>query len=78
LDYLKQLPHLRRLEFIEALGIPQKYPNIDANLMDIEGLLQLQYLDLENVQVTDEGVKKLQQALPTCKIIAYPPTPPTR
>jgi hypothetical protein len=31
-------------------------------------LTQLQSLYVNNTKVTDEGVKKLQQALPHCKI----------
>jgi hypothetical protein len=31
-------------------------------------LAQLQRLKLDNSNVTDEGVKKLQQALPNCQI----------
>jgi hypothetical protein len=33
-------------------------------------LSQLQDLDLTGAQVTKEGVKKLQQALPKCRITA--------
>jgi hypothetical protein len=32
------------------------------------GLTKLQSLDLRGIQVTEEGVKKLQAALPKCKI----------
>jgi len=34
----------------------------------LKGLTHLQVLWLANTQVTDEGVKKLQQKLPNCKI----------
>jgi hypothetical protein len=40
----------------------------DTGLEHLEGLGQLQWLSLRGTQVTDEGVKKLQQALPNCKI----------
>jgi hypothetical protein len=33
-------------------------------------LSQLKQLLLNGTQVTDEGVKKLQQALPKCEIVA--------
>jgi Leucine-rich repeat (LRR) protein len=42
----------------------------DAGLAHLAGLTQLRDLRLRNnPQVTDEGVKKLQQALPKCRII---------
>ena len=40
----------------------------DAGLQHLTGLIQLQYLYLKRTKVTDEGVKKLQQALPNCQI----------
>jgi hypothetical protein len=40
----------------------------DAGLVHLQGLDQLQTLWLGCTKVTDEGVKKLQQALPKCKI----------
>ena len=40
----------------------------DAGLVHLKGLTQLQELYLVDTKVTDEGVKKLQQALPNCKI----------
>jgi len=35
----------------------------------LKGLANLQSLSLTGTQVTDEGVQKLQQALPNCTII---------
>ena len=40
----------------------------DAGLEHLKGLTNLQRLDLDNTHVTDEGVKKLQTALPNCRI----------
>ena len=40
----------------------------DAGLEHLKGLTNLQLLWIAKTQVTDEGVKKLQQALPNCEI----------
>lgn len=40
----------------------------DVGLEHVKGLTNLQELDLRGTQVTEEGVKKLQEALPNCKI----------
>ena len=40
----------------------------DAGLEHLKGLSELQSLDIHNTKVTDEGVKKLRQALPNCDI----------
>jgi Leucine-rich repeat (LRR) protein len=40
----------------------------DAGLQHLTGLSQLKFLHLRDTQVTDEGVKKLQHALPNCRI----------
>ena len=40
----------------------------DAGLEHLKGLSNLQELYLGKTQVTDEGIKKLQQALPNCEI----------
>ena len=40
----------------------------DAGLVHLKGLTKLERLDLSDTKVTDAGVKKLQQALPKCKI----------
>ena len=40
----------------------------DAALMHLTSLAQLDELNLHNTQVTDEGVKKLKQALPKLRV----------
>ena len=40
----------------------------DAGLKHLEALTRLGHLYLHGSQVTDEGVEKLKQALPECKI----------
>ena len=51
--------------------VAQQHQVTDAGLgLDhLKGLDPLQELRLRNTKVTDEGVKKLQQALPKCQII---------
>jgi hypothetical protein len=40
----------------------------DAGLEHLRGLTNLALLNLRDTQVTDGGVKKLEEALPNCKI----------
>ncbi len=40
----------------------------DAGLEHLKGLMQLKKLVLHDTKVTDKGVKRLQEALPNCKI----------
>ncbi|MCH8047578.1 MAG: hypothetical protein IID44_28110 [Planctomycetes bacterium] len=40
----------------------------DAGLQHLKGLKNLRELFLDETDVTDEGVKELQRALPTCRI----------
>jgi hypothetical protein len=62
LEHLKDLTQLQRL----AISLS---PNVtDAGLEHLKGLTQLTNLILLGTRVTDEGKKKLQQALPNCKI----------
>jgi hypothetical protein len=43
-------------------------PITDAGLMHLHALTKLGKLSLKNTQVTEEGVKKLRDALPKCQI----------
>jgi len=47
-------------------NLPRRRP--DAGLEHLEGLTNLKWLRLYKTQVTEEGVKKLQQSLPNCTI----------
>jgi len=40
----------------------------DDRLKHLRGLTKMLFLSLSDTQVTDEGVKALQAALPKCKI----------
>jgi hypothetical protein len=59
--HLQELTRLRCLVLIDTQVT-------DAGLVHLEGLSQLKELDLCGTNVSDEGVKKLQQALPNCEI----------
>jgi hypothetical protein len=61
------LKHLKGLTTLEDLVL--RSINItDAGLAHLEGMTNLKHLDLRFTGVTLAGVKKLQQALPNCKI----------
>ena len=57
-------PHVRRVAWV-FLGGTQV---TNADLMQLAELTELERVYLAGTQVTDEGVEKLQQALPNCKI----------
>jgi hypothetical protein len=61
---LAYLEAMKKLEGLDLFNIPIT----DAGLAHLRGLTNLQSLHLEMTKVTDEGVRKLQQALPHCKI----------
>jgi hypothetical protein len=61
LVYLKELAHLQNLN-LKGTKIT------DAGLIHLTGLTKLTSLQLNNTKVTVAGVKKLQAALPNCKI----------
>ena len=41
----------------------------DVGLERLKGLRQLQWLSLGGTKVTEQGIKKFQQALPSCQIV---------
>ena len=61
LEQLKELTQLQRLDLSDTHVT-------DAGLEHLKGFTQLQSLNLNETAVSKEGVKKLQQALPKCKI----------
>ena len=62
LENIKDLPQLRQLHLFSK-GIT------DAGLEHLEQMNQLEALYLEKTLVTEQGVRKLQKALPNCRII---------
>ena len=71
---------LKHLEWLAQLsGLSLQHTKVtDAGLEYLKGLAQLEVLFLVGTKVTAEGVKKLQRALPNCKIGWTPPTPDER
>ncbi|MBC8876727.1 MAG: hypothetical protein H8E44_45440 [Planctomycetes bacterium] len=61
---------------LKALGLARTNVT-DAGLEKLKRLTKLTHLDLSATQVTNEGIKELQEALPNCKIHWTPPTPKT-
>ena len=62
------LENIKGLTQLEALNLSDTQVT-DAGLEHLKGLTQLRTLGLRGTKVTDEGVKKLQPALPNCKIV---------
>ena len=62
------LVHLKDLTNLKRLNLEGNIVT-DAGLEHLKGLTNLEELDLRWTKVTDDGVKKLQQALPKCKIL---------
>ena len=61
------LEHLKSLTSLQTLDL--RRTNItDAELVHLEGLTRLRELRLDRRYVTNAGVKKLQTALPNCRI----------
>jgi len=61
------LEHLKGMSQLQHLYLNNTHVT-DAGLEHLKGLTQLQELLLSGTQVTNEGVRKLQHALPNCKI----------
>ena len=61
------LVHLKGLTKLEILSFWDKQIT-DAGLVHLRGMTHLEELVLIDTKVTAEGVKKLQEALPNCKI----------
>jgi hypothetical protein len=70
----EKLENLKRLDRLEQLDLFGNYQVTDVGLDHLKVLPQLQEVYLGGTAVTDAGVKKLQQALPNCKITWKPPT----
>jgi len=71
---MQNLNGLTRLRELEVRGDSVT----DAGLKPLYALTELRYQDIQATKVTADGVKKLQQALPNCKITWEPPTPDAR
>ena len=68
------LVHLAGLPGLQLLWLDET-PITDSGLSHLAGLPRLQVLNLINTKGTDAGVKKLQQALPNCRIRTALPIP---
>jgi len=60
----KNLAELKQLQRLSLAGSSLG----DAGIKHLEGLTNLQWIDLRNTKVTASGVAALQKALPQCKI----------
>jgi Leucine-rich repeat (LRR) protein len=61
------IENLRELTQLQYLWLTQTNVT-DGGLRHLKGLSKLRVLNLKRTKVTDEGIKKIQQALPNCKI----------
>ncbi len=65
----EELAQLQRCTHLRVLDLEGFACVTDAGLVHLTVLTRLEEVNLRNTRVTDEGVKRLQQALPNCKII---------
>jgi uncharacterized membrane protein len=65
LEKVKEFP---QLQILNVGSYMSERRITDTGLEHLRGMTQLQELSLECTEVTDAGVKKLQQALPNCTI----------
>ena len=63
------LSHLKGLTNLQTLWLTGTWGVTDAGLEHLKALTKLKSLHLDRTNVTDEGVEKLQQALPDCYIL---------
>jgi len=68
------LQYLKGLTSLECLCLDRTQIG-DIRLEHLEGMTNLVLLDLRDTQVRDERVKKLQRALPNCRIYHWPLPP---
>ena len=66
------LVHLKGLTNLQTLFLGNTQIS-DAGLEHLKGLTNIGLLYLRNSRVTEEGVKKIQRALPNCKIFRKAP-----
>jgi hypothetical protein len=68
LEHLKALTSLQWLSLGSSFGPIGKTKVTNAGLEHLKGLPDLWYLELWGTQVSEEGVKRLHEALPKCRI----------
>ena len=61
--------HLKGLTNLKYLDLDGNTQITDAGLEHLKGMTSLRGVELMRTSVTDEGVKRLQEALPDCEII---------
>ncbi len=63
------LKHLAGLASLQRLDLSGLQSVADDGVKHLQGLTTMKWLDLSGTAVTDEGINKLQQALPECEIV---------